>query len=535
MNYSRKMLRPSLWCRNAPYRAGLTRSALFGSLLLLMACSSPAERAASARDEGEALAARGQHILARERFDTAVSLRDDQPELWVARARNLLSLGDYSGAFSSYSAALDLDRTNREALDAVGQIALLAGKSADAERIANQILTLAPDDPAALFVRGSVQLEGGRLDATAGTIEQGLRSNPDDENLLVLKSRLLARRNDLQAAERLLRPLYDRRSSNPLMLEQLATIYGRQFAGQELLAVRASAAKARPEDAAILFAFGSRLLASGSAADGLRVLQHAVERRKKPVEDRTVLLAIAESNITTDVLVSAIPAGPALKAETLLACARYAMLENRLVQARSILLGVPRDQRNRQWSALAAYLVARAENTSAAIRLADDVLEADAHAVFALAARALAYSRIGRLDESLRDGRMASSDAPRDVEPVSALATVMALKSGAVGERATYFEAYNRNRDNVLFLRALVLHDNRREAVVNLRAIVRDFTIRNPDVASGWSIRRSVCLILKDMPCAARAGAIVSSLAGRKVTIPAPPPEERSEITVGGT
>lgn len=470
------------------------------------------------------MAARGDHLGARERFDAAVALRDDQPEIWIARARSQLALGDYGGAFGSYSSALDLDRTNREALDAVGQIALLAGKSDEAERIANQILTLAPDDSAALYVKGSVLLQRGRLEAAAATIDQGLRMHPNDENLLVLKSRLLTRHGDLASAERILRPVFDRQSANPLVFDQLADVYGRQFDGRQILLVRARAARARSDDAQVLYEFGKQLLASGVIGEGIRVLESSIKQQKKASNDRSILLAIAESNVNADALSRALVAQRSLSAATRLACARYAILADRPSAARSILLGVSRDQRTDDWFALVAYLLARQDRTVAAASLAAAILQKDARSNFALASRALTSAKIGLLDEALRDARLAVSDAPNQVEPVEVLATIFTLRGDAAAARATYNEAFNRNRDNILFLRALVL--SRPEATVSDHgALVRDFTARNPTVISGWVLRRSMCIALRDMPCVARAGVIAKGLTGAPLGIR--PTEER--------
>lgn len=496
-------------------------------MFILAACSSSTERAARARDEGEAFAARGQYFAARERFDTAVGLRDDQPELWIARARNQVTLGDYGGAFGSYSSALELDRTNREALDAVGQIALLAGRTAEAERIANQILTLAPDDAAALYVKGSVQLQGGRLEAAAGTIEQGLRGNPTDENLLALKSRLLADRGDLSQAIDILKPAFDAKSANPLVLGQLADVYGRQYSGREVLLVRARAARTSPDDAVALYAFGKQLLASGMLGDGVKMVELSIERQKKQTDKRSMLLALAEGDVDADLLAQAFTTQPVLRPTTRLDGARYALLADRPIAARAILLQAPPAERGDDWSALMAYLLAGRGSMAAASEISRLVLRKDAHSNLALAARALIAGSDRRLDEALRDARLAASDAPRQVEPMVVLATIFTLKGDAEAARAVRMEAFNRNRDNILFLRALVGSGRNGAAISEMLPLVRDFTVRNPAILAGWVVRKSICLAARQSACANRAGAIAKGLAGKVVTIPPPPAEER--------
>ena len=109
---------------------------------ILAGCKSSAERAAEAMNQGQQLAAAGQYGPAQMQFDMAVQARDDLPELWMMRARNQVALQDYAGAFTSYRNALDQDRSNREALDALAQLTLASGRIDDARDYAEQILGL---------------------------------------------------------------------------------------------------------------------------------------------------------------------------------------------------------------------------------------------------------------------------------------------------------------------------------------------------------------------------------------------------------
>ncbi|RZM07529.1 MAG: hypothetical protein EOP67_73130, partial [Sphingomonas sp.] len=140
------------------------RLAAIALLLAVNGCASKQERAANAMNEGVQLAAAGQYAAAAVKFNLAVSLRDDIPALWIARARNQVQLKDYGGAFSSYRNALDQDRTNREALDAVSQLALATNDLDLAKDYATQILALDPNDINAQLVSGTISYRRGRLD-----------------------------------------------------------------------------------------------------------------------------------------------------------------------------------------------------------------------------------------------------------------------------------------------------------------------------------------------------------------------------------
>ena len=121
-----------------------------------MACSSPAQRAADAQAQAQSLAESGLYAAAAERFDYAVKMRDDLPDLWIMRARNQVKMRDFLGAFASYQSALDLDKTNREALDAVAQLSVATNDMDRAQKYAEQILILDPNDDSALLVKATV-------------------------------------------------------------------------------------------------------------------------------------------------------------------------------------------------------------------------------------------------------------------------------------------------------------------------------------------------------------------------------------------
>src|SRR3546814_15227966 len=59
-----------------------------------------------------------------------------------------------SGAYDAYSDAISLDPTNIEALQAVSQLGLQTGPFRESLEATDAILSLSPDEPGALLMRG---------------------------------------------------------------------------------------------------------------------------------------------------------------------------------------------------------------------------------------------------------------------------------------------------------------------------------------------------------------------------------------------
>ena len=512
-----------------PRRGMRTTLAAMALLLAATGCASKAERAAEAMNEGVQLAAAGQYGAAAAKFNLAVSLRDDLPALWLARARNLVQLKDYSGAFASYRNALDQDRTNREALDAVSQLALATGDLDLAKDYAGQILALDPNDVNAQLVSGTVSLRRGRLDEAMTTVEKTLTQEPANEAARVLKSRILQRRGDAAAALALIEPIFTAGGGSVDLRRQLVSLYEHDGFGAGLARVAARNAADRPRDVAAQIEWARQLILAGRAAQAATVLGAA--HRADPsdatrAQTVAMLLDADVSGADTAHLFAAADAEPSLA----VALAQHALSVRDPATAVARLAPMaaarPLDATTTDLHAAYALALAQVGRGAEAARRAAAVLAIDPAEPIALAARAITAIDARNLDGAMRDARIVARDNPGSANAVALLAQIYRLRGDQAAAQATINGAFNDNEEDSAFLALYVGQAIANGKAADAESEVRAFTIRHPASVLGWRLRAQICSAIKDGACVSRARAMIGRLHGQVIALPATPPEE---------
>src|SRR5690606_36914425 len=100
-----------------------------------------------------------------------------------------MAAGSLSSAFNAYSDAMSLDPTNMEALQAVSQLGLQTGNFRGSIEATDAILSLTPDEPGALLVRGLHAVIRKRFAEADGIADRILARDPNDEGGVILKAR----------------------------------------------------------------------------------------------------------------------------------------------------------------------------------------------------------------------------------------------------------------------------------------------------------------------------------------------------------
>lgn len=173
------------------------RSACFVSLLSLSlftsGCSSREARERDAYDNYQAAVASGSLPYMRNSLLALVAVRDDVAEYWMELGKVQIQLGSPSDAYYAFVRAHELDRSNRQVLQALTQLALRGGSLDLAEQHAEQLSLLSPDDPAVKMTQAYVALRRGNTDEAERVADELLVSNPYDPGVKVLKARTLLR------------------------------------------------------------------------------------------------------------------------------------------------------------------------------------------------------------------------------------------------------------------------------------------------------------------------------------------------------
>ncbi len=512
-------------------RLNAPRAALLAMLLATAACGSNAQRAADAMAQGLQLNAAGQYRAAAERFDYAVRMRDDVPTLWIARARNQVQLNDYGGAFASYRNALDQDRSNREALDAVGQLSLATNDLDKAKDYAAQILALDPTDINAQLMSATVSFRRGRLDEADAVVDKTLLQSPNAEPALVLKSRILQRRGDLVQSEKLIAPVFDAGGGSADLRRQLVSIYQRTADANGLARVAERDARDRPRDPATQIMFAKQLLLIGRAPQAGKTL-NAIHRTAAidATRDATVAMFV-DADVSLDSITKMLATLGAVEPSLVIAVAQYALergdaafAEQRLAP---LVRGEPLSENTTDVHATYALAIARLGRMAEAAQRAAAVLAIDPEDPAALTARTLAEISTKNFDGALRDARVVLRDDPGSASAHALLAQVYMARGDTLLADADITAGFNDNAEDPAFLKlyaARLIANHRGDDAIN---IVRSFTIRHAESVAAWTMRSQLCRAAKDTACVVRSAAIIDRLHGGSAAMPPAPPEEQ--------
>ncbi len=510
----------------------LTTLALLGAAPLLAGCKSKADRAAAAMALGQQLAAQGLYGPAQYQFNLAVSLRDDIPELWLMRARNQIALKDYAGAFTSYRNVLDQDRTNREALDAMAQLALASNRLDDARKYAEQILALSPDDTTGVMVQATVAFRSGRYEAAQGMVERLMTLSPGNENGLILRARLLDRRGLTPEAIAVIEPVFQGQGGSDELRQLLGELYALQANGNGMLALARRDATDRQRDPRVQTTLGQRLAAVGDLPGALSALDvaHTIAPGREQ-RDATVR-ALADAEAAPVALAETLQRMRTPQPDLVLAVAQYALDRGQPAVAGALLLPIdgPVDPTSADRAGVLSFVEAVQGRLAEASRRSAAALAVDDGQPYALLARALVELGQRQLDPALRDAQQAASDNNQFAIGQAVLSRVLAARGDPLLADKALFDANNADKRDPVALRQLAERLVARNRAADALVYVRRYTIDNPASIAGWTMRQALCRRTGDSGCVARAAAVLDRLRGGSAKLPPIPADERPGI-----
>ena len=172
--------------------------------VLLAACESSESKAQEAYGEYQAAVAAGNLVAARSALKALVRIKDDDASIWQELGKIQLQLDDNESAYSSFTRAHELDRTNVETLAALTQLALLSGNPENAEEHAKQLELVAPGHPAVKLAYGYLFLQRQEFDQADQQADALLQALPYESGAKLLKARILLGRKEPEKAIALL-------------------------------------------------------------------------------------------------------------------------------------------------------------------------------------------------------------------------------------------------------------------------------------------------------------------------------------------
>lgn len=464
------------------------------AMLTTASCSDKLQDATRYGGQAEQLLQAGDLTGARGRIAEAIAKRDDIADLHILRGRIEFMAGSNSSAFDAYMAALSLDNTSMEALQAVSQLGLRTGNIRESLEATNQILAIDPNQPDALVARGIHALIRRRFDETIAYADRLLQARPMSEEGAILKARaLFLAGSPSEALEAANTAQVSGDGTAGVALTKLEIFRELRDPGR-MTAEFAKLRRLRPDDAGLRldeanlhFKLGKRsvgqalvLTVLGSQdVERQQVLQAIGLLRVYGVDDLSPMqLEVVRQN-----------ASPATLAEL----ARNLLEAGHASAAGLVIRSLP-GATARPLAARLAILNGRPDD---ALEIAAPVLASDRTQCDALIAFGRARLLMGDGGDALRKAQLAAAECPAQREAWMLAADAYSAGKNPPGVERVFRDAIASNPQDFILTRRfsewLVLQGRAREAL----AVARRLTRNAPALNAAWAHYRALCTRLE--------------------------------------
>ena len=467
------------------------------ALFLNIACQNRDVEAQSEAATAMAMLEQNRIAEARLAINRALVLKDDVPELHIARGRIELAAGATSAAFDAYFDALALDASNPEALQAVSQLGLQTGDIRASLKATDTLVLLNPADTTALITRGVHALISSRLDEADEYAARALAINTLSDEAIILRSRVLYLKGQNQAALDLLEQhVGDREPSVGIHLARLELFRAtRNPAGMEaqFLALRSTDQyrwQLQVDEA-------NFLLKTGRADKGLDLTVQLLSSPDLPREGLNSVLSLWDIWEISDLppqAVDAISQNGSISARYSVATvlARHSSLRSAEKMA-GTLQGNDRD-------AFKALIAFRSARISEAVRVSEQVLERDESHCLGLEVLAAANLTNKKWRGALSAAQQLAAQCPAEVAGWIISARAYEGLGDTANARRVLRQGAEANPQHVGYAIEhtgwLRKQGKDRQAI----AVARRLTRNAPALSRGWELYRDLCSAAKD-PC----------------------------------
>ena len=229
---------------------------ILGAVSLFLSCSeAPSERASRHERRGDEYVHGEKFREAVIEYRNAARAMPDSPTIQWKLAKTASQIGDLAIASAALSRVVQLDPSHFDAQWSLGDLYLAAGKSEEAAKIADKLLTARPQHPAGYLLRAGVALGADRIDDAIKLLQQAVDHDPT-----------------------MVRPLL-----------ALANIYFGQRDRDNASEWYHRALKADPDSVEVRVALGQFFFATGALEEGRREFRKAVDLSPDQEHIRLVL------------------------------------------------------------------------------------------------------------------------------------------------------------------------------------------------------------------------------------------------------
>ena len=431
---------------------------------------------------------------ARLAINDAIAMRDDEPQFHILRGRIEMAAGSLPGAYDAYSNAMSLDPANVEALQAVSQLGLQTGNLRESLEATDAILSLTPDDPQALLMRGLHAVIRSRFAEADGYADKILSRDPNNEGGVVLKARVAVRKGEPASA---LRVLAAYGVSKPETLGVVMTRLEIYRVLRDAPGMRSQFALLRTlaaDNRDVQLDEANFAFKDGRPQDGAKLITALLADPKLPEKQLPAIVAVMRE-YAPDGLDDR---NLARVGETGTKPARLAMAEllvdrAKLARARVLLGGLD----GQDLHAVEAGIAARENRWSDAIALTDQVLDEDKTHCLALTVQAEARLQKNDLARALTSAQLAVNQCPGQEQAWELAARIYERRDDLENARRMWRQGLRANSQNPNLTKAyvdwLLRAGQEREALAASRRLTR----AAPALLSGWRLYNDVCTRLR--------------------------------------
>jgi len=461
-----------------------TLAAAMALSLSLAACTSKDQKAATAAAQADVAMQQQRYSDAVRAIRKALAARDDVSDYWLMLGRIDLALKDSGGAFDAYRNAIQLDRSNVEALQELAQLGLTVHQPDEVDRYADQLLLLNEQDPLPLVLKGGAALQRSDSDKALDFAERALATDSHNVNAVILKAQVLAFRQDYIGSAKLIEESLASGGDTTSRLEFLRDLYVKSgdIAGYQRAVVKL--AQAHPDDRDMQLAFADLLYQTDHRAEALRVVLAIMHRRQADFELANAVVELwldqgADAVSPHDVLAAA-----SLPLEMRAAFAQYANLTGHPDLAVTVLgdaiNAAEPSSTNSDAKAASALATGLLGHSREALSQVQQVLDVDPAQPRALLVRARLRALTGNTDGALSDARQVVAGDARNVTARLLASDILLNRHETVLAEANLREAIRARPEAVrpvVRLAGLLMQAGRR---VEVESILRDLARAAP-------------------------------------------------------
>lgn len=463
---------------------------LFAGAIGLGGCGRSGEAAAADAARAQSLLEQRRIGEARLAIREAITARDDEPQYHILRGRIEMAADSVSGAYDAYSDAMSLDPANMEALQAVSQLGLQTGHFRQSLEATDAILSLSPDEPGALLMRGLHAVIRSRFAEADDYADRILARDPGNEGGGILKARIAVRKGAPRDALRVLAPYGEARPDTVGVAMTRLEIYRtmRDAAGMREQFARLH--KLAPDNLDLRLDEADFAFKDGRPRDGTALIVDLLADPKARPDRIAAALAVWREYApqgTGDADLKPIAAAGSTTSR--IATAEYLATHGQIVGARYLLEGLDAAVR----SPIDALLASREKRPDEALRLSDAVLARDATHCLALTVRAEILLQKGRAAQALRSAQLAASQCPTQTRAWIIAASAYARRDDPENARRMWRQGVSANSQNAEMSSAYVAWLSARGQEREALAVARRLTHAAPALLGGWRLYRDTC------------------------------------------